>query len=211
MVCLHIPHRMVVMATQHSDSRPSVCQSPLTHFFFSNSIPVNAQVPCAYTLYVFLKLQSVLLFVFLSHLFIFLFFESDWMVSVLPEDNKKIADDKTVPNHTKDYRERERWQKSGRNETETRDKQTEIEIESNERKKQQGRKRVSEKGEKKRARERSWMFWSSVCCSVSLWNDCGISLWGAFWSQPARNAQQISAKLCLHTIELGHMKCIIHT
>lgn len=31
------------------------------------------------------------------------------MVSVLPEDNKKIADDKkTVPNHTKDYRERER-------------------------------------------------------------------------------------------------------
>ena len=42
------------------------------------------------------------------------------MVSVLPEDNKKIADDKkTVSNHTKDYREREMTEKCEKKQTET--------------------------------------------------------------------------------------------
>lgn len=63
------------------------------------------------------------------------------MVSVLPEDNKKIADDKkTVSNHTKDYREREmteKWEK----------KQTEREIE----KVMRGR---NNKGERVRVRKR---------------------------------------------------------
>lgn len=37
------------------------------------------------------------------------------------------------------------------------------------------------------------MFWSSVCSSVSLWNDCGISLWGAFL-KPA--SQKCPADIC---------------
>ncbi len=65
---------------------------------------------------------------------LFLFFENDWMVSVLPENNAKVADDKkTVPSYTKDYVERERQtereRESNRKMREMKDKQKEGKIE----------------------------------------------------------------------------------
>ncbi len=63
---------------------------------------------------------------------LFLFFENDWMVYVLPENNAKVADDKkTVPSYTKDYveRERQRERESNRKMREMKDKQKEGKIE----------------------------------------------------------------------------------